>query len=80
MAEIMRDPENDAAVRLSAAKALVERAAGRPHQAVSIENDVPNVILINEATAAAVMLEEFGDRGALPEHGDVNEDGDGEPS
>jgi hypothetical protein len=82
MVDIMRDPENDANIRLSAAKALIERAAGKPHQSVSIEQETNDVIELNEVQAAAVLLEEFGDRGALPPHVESNDDDepDGEPN
>lgn len=80
LADTMHDVNAEMPDRIRCALALVERSDGKPHQSITVdEGDASELVLIGEAEAAALMLEEFGDRGALPGHSEGN-GSNGEPS
>lgn len=66
--EIRDNPKAPWAVRLAAANSLLDRGWGKAHQEIALESEANISISLNENRAGQIMLEEYGDRGALLAH------------
>lgn len=58
LAEIMRDPEHPAAARVSAANALLDRAHGKPKQALDVDAAMNGVVTVSYVTRPAAEVDE----------------------